>query len=73
MLKADPLTRDIVIIAVTAFAMKADRDRALAAGCDGFITKPIDRLELLNALHSVKTRGEANLFGDRANANSEPR
>jgi len=53
MLKTDPLTRDIVIIAVTAFAMKSDRERALDAGCDAFITKPIDRLELLNALHSV--------------------
>jgi len=42
MLKADDATRHIRIIALTAFAMKQDHERALAAGCDGFITKPID-------------------------------
>jgi len=41
-LKGDPATRDIVIVAVTAYAMKGDHERALDAGCDDYVTKPID-------------------------------
>jgi len=41
-LKRDPKRRDIVVIALTAYAMKGDAEKALAAGCDGYVAKPID-------------------------------
>jgi two-component system cell cycle response regulator DivK len=40
-LKADQATRAIPVVALTAFAMKGDEDRILAAGCDGYVAKPI--------------------------------
>jgi CheY-like chemotaxis protein len=41
-LKTDPATRDIKILGLTAYAMKGDEEKILAAGCDGYISKPID-------------------------------
>ena len=41
-LKTDPATRDIKILGLTAYAMKGDEEKILAAGCDGYIAKPID-------------------------------
>jgi CheY-like chemotaxis protein len=46
MLKADPRTRHIPVIALTAFAMKGDAEKASASGCNGYITKPIDTRRL---------------------------
>lgn len=42
MLRADPRTAAIPVVAVTAFAMKGDRERLLAQGFDGYVSKPID-------------------------------
>lgn len=41
-LKADTATTDIVILAVTAYAMESDHRKAREAGCDGYISKPLD-------------------------------
>jgi two-component system cell cycle response regulator DivK len=46
-LKGDPETRDIPVIALTALAMKGDEERIRAAGCDGYIAKPLAYREFL--------------------------
>ena len=47
-IKANPATRHIPSVAVTANAVPTERDRALDAGCDGYITKPVDTRALPN-------------------------
>jgi CheY-like chemotaxis protein len=52
-LKADPATRDIVVVALTAYAMKGDDAKAHAAGCDAYVTKPIDTRRLPSLIASL--------------------
>ena len=52
-IKLDPAVRSIPLIAVTAFAMVGDRDRFLAAGFDGYITKPIDPEAFVREIEDV--------------------
>jgi CheY-like chemotaxis protein len=49
-MKSDPRTNTIPILALTAHAMRGDKDRFLEAGCDGYISKPIDVKTFLGAI-----------------------
>lgn len=52
-LKSDSATRAIPIIALTAHAMSDDQERAIAVGCDGFDTKPVDLPRLLGKIEKL--------------------
>jgi two-component system cell cycle response regulator DivK len=55
-LKATPETQHIPIIALSAHAMAGDRDRALAAGCDDYDTKPVELPRLLEKIGAMLTQ-----------------
>jgi|SRR5579872_1819567 len=50
-LKGDPRSQHIPIMAFTAFAMKGDDQKALEAGCDGYVSKPIDTRRFAQQVH----------------------
>jgi len=52
-LRADPATRGIKLLALTASAMKGDRERIIASGFDGYLGKPLPRDELLGAVSAA--------------------
>jgi CheY-like chemotaxis protein len=56
-LKADPATRDIPVIALTAHAMAEDEEKARAAGCDDYDTKPIEMPRLLGKIAKLLGTG----------------
>ncbi|WP_300672691.1 response regulator [Desulfoluna sp.] len=52
-LRANSRTRQIPVIAVTSYAMSGDRQRFLAAGCNGYIEKPIDPLRVISQIQTI--------------------
>ncbi|MBM3746976.1 MAG: response regulator [Acidobacteria bacterium] len=55
-LRADPATQDVIIVALTANAMRGDEESAREAGCNGYIAKPIDTRSLPQFLRRYLTR-----------------
>jgi CheY-like chemotaxis protein len=55
-IKAAPETRHIPVIALTAHAMAGDREKAIAAGCDDFDTKPVEMSRLLDKIEALVKR-----------------
>src|SRR4051812_15654800 len=62
-IKQDPRNRDMLVVALTALAMKGDEERAIAAGCDGYITKPIDTRALGARIRGYLNEGPASASG----------
>jgi CheY-like chemotaxis protein len=58
-IKAAPESRHIPVIALTAHAMTRDREKALAAGCDDFDTKPVELPRLLGKIKALAPQGNA--------------
>src|SRR5580698_3002766 len=71
--KQDSRTRDIVVVALTACAMKGDDDRAFKAGCDGYITKPIETLTLANKVREYMQLRTSSRSGGEEPKIEEPR
>ena len=72
-IKANPESASIPVLAVTAHAMQGDRERALAAGCDGFIPKPIDEETFAALIASHLRRQEADAIRTSETSPSGPR
>ncbi len=65
-LKDGEETRDIPIIALTAHAMRGDEERAREAGCDGYISKPIDTRELPKTIRQFLDQRAENAQSDES-------
>jgi CheY-like chemotaxis protein len=73
-LKANPGTRHLTVVGLSAHAMKGDEEIALKAGCDGYLTKPIDTRTFIKSITRFIASGNCasnneQLIGEKNNAN----
>ena len=71
-LKADPATKDVIVIAVSAHAFTNERARAEDAGCDAFVVKPFDLTTLADALDRVVKSGRTAVDFERVGFTRKP-
>ncbi len=64
LLKQDPATAAIPVIALTALAMKEDQEKSRLAGCDAYIAKPLRYQELYAAIDLLLAKGEPRVAGE---------
>jgi len=68
LLKSDPATADIPVLALTAMAMKEDREKTRMAGCDAYIAKPLRYLELYEKINTLLAQARS-----RTDSEASPR
>jgi two-component system cell cycle response regulator DivK len=68
LLKQDPATSAIPVIALTAMAMREDKEKTRLAGCDGYIAKPLRYQELYAAIDALIAKPEPQAAGGKVNA-----
>jgi CheY-like chemotaxis protein len=66
LLKADPRLAHVPVVALTAFAMKGDDQRAEVAGCDGYLTKPVNTRRFADQIAQILDAAEARRRGTSA-------
>jgi len=72
-LKRDPATRHIVVVAFTAYAMKGDEARLRAAGCDGYLAKPIKVASFAASVQALLAAGPSEHAGRQVDGESQDR